>query len=168
VFIDLPPARPEAHVVGPARGVVTLALPLSREEVETLVHAYFRAFLGGEGPSFGPLLTRDARRLDGDSPSDLAASLEARIRAVDYSHMPMDGVVAYGELRLVAYDAAPERMRELDAMREGDVLVDVPMRVQRFGIMRVFGARVVLVLRREGSGGAWKIAGVREDGGPWS
>jgi hypothetical protein len=168
VFLDIPLTRPEARTVVPAHGVVTLALPLTREEADTLVRAYFHAFAPGDGPGFAPLLARDARRVDDRSPSDLAASLEGRLRAIDYAHAPLDAVAAYDEIRIVSYEAAPEKLRIADGMREGDVLVEVPMRLQRVGIVRLFGARVVLVVRRDGKGTSWKIAGVREDDGPWS
>jgi hypothetical protein len=49
-------------------------------------------------------------------------------------------------------------------MREGDLLVRVPILTPRVGNDRLFGDVVVLLLRRED--GRFKIAGYGEDGAP--
>jgi len=167
VFLDPPTARPEARDVAEAGGVVALSLPLSRAEAQRLVRAYVRAFSTGDVSSFAPILAHGARRLEDGSPGDLAPSLERRLRSVDYSRLPVESAAAYEDVRVVGYDVAPEALQRSLRMRDGDVAVEVPIRLEWVAGLRLFGARVVLLLRREAGAHAWKIAGVREDDGPW-
>jgi hypothetical protein len=169
VFMDVPAARPPARPVAPAGGGISLSRPVSHAEVQTLVRAYFRVFVGGDPAAFAPLLAAGARRLEeGVSAGDLAVGLERRLHAVDYSHVPLESLAAYDEVRVTAFEDALDDVRGAEAMHEGDVLVDVPMRVQRVSGVRVFGPRVLLLLRREDGRGPWRIAAIREPDGPWS
>jgi hypothetical protein len=168
VFLDLPTARPEPRVIATAGGVVSLSLPVSPDEVQTLVRAYFRAFVSGDASAFGTLLAHGARQLAEGSSAELSTALERRLRAVDYSHLSFESLAAYDEVRVVPFDVAPEARRVSDWMREGDVLVEVPVRVQEVGVVRVFGPKVVLLLRRADGLGPWQIAAVRETDGPWT
>ena len=167
MFLDVREARPPAREVALARTVVALSLPVSREEVQSLVRAYFRAFIGGDASAFGAILSRSARHLEGGPSGDLADSLARRLHTVDYSGVSLDAVAGYDDIRIVPHAVAPEEVRGPARMVEGDVWVEVPVRLQRDGVTRLFGSRVVMILRREEEGGAWKIAVVGEDDGPW-
>ncbi len=166
VFLDVPAARPAARAVAVAGGVVSLTLPVSQPEVQALVRGYFRALVGGDAAAFRPLLASGARRLEEGAAADLAPALEKRLQRVDYSHLSFESVAAYDELRVIPFEDAPDALRGTQGTREGDVLVDVPMVVQRAGGVRVFGPEVLFVLRRA-DGGAWQIAAVRETDAPW-
>jgi hypothetical protein len=168
MFLDVQPARPAARPVALAGGVVSLALPLSRAEAETVARAYFRAFEGGDFAAFVPLLLRGARRLDDGGATDLAAALERRLRSIDYSRLSADAVAVYDAARIVPFEDASGEERRACEMHDGEVLIDVPMRVERASGVRVFGPRVVLVVRHVTAPGGWQIAAVRELDGPWS
>lgn len=166
VSLDLAAARVDAQASAPARGVVALYPPPSREDLLAIVHAYFHAFATGNEHDFAPLLMPDARRLDEAAHADLASSLEHRLRSFDYAHAPIDSMVHYDDARMTPYDAAPPALRHANQMQSGDVLLDVPIEEVRVGTSRLFGPRALFVLRRQG-GGRWRIATVNEDG-PWS
>jgi len=168
VFLDSPAARPPPRAVASARGVVALSLPLSREEVQTILHAYFRAFASGDASAFLPLLARSARHVEDGSSTDLATSLEKRLRTVDYTHLAFDVVAFYDDARIIPFEVASDHLQRPLGMRPGDVLIDVPIRIQQLGIVRIFGPRVELVLRRDDPRGTWQIAAVREPDGPWT
>ena len=167
VFLDVPTATPSALDVAPSQGVVALMAPLTREEARILVRLYFEAFTLADASAFAPLLASQARRFELGHTAELGASLERRIHAVDYSHLSVDAAAAYEDLRLVPYEAASPSVRAADAMRAGDVLVNVPVRTEMSGSVRLFGPHLGLVFRREGRAGSWKIAVVDEADGPW-
>jgi hypothetical protein len=167
VALDVSAAHVDARTSAPARGVVALCPPPSREEALTLVRAYFRAFAARGGHEFAALLTRDARRLgDAGTPPDLLTALDHRVANIDYARAPLESMVAYDDARIIAYDAAPATLRHMDLMVEGDVLVDVPVGSPLVANVRLFGPKVALVLRRDEPSERWRIAGVNEDG-PW-
>jgi len=167
VFLETPAARPDARAVAPARGTVMLSPPVTHDEVEVLVHAYFRAFSTGEAGAFVPLLARGAIRVVGaGGTADLFPSLAKRITTADYSHVPFELVAAYDRANVVPFDAASHATRADAKMQADDVLVEVPVRLQYGAQGRLFGPRVMFVLRREGK--SWLIAVVKEDEGPWT
>jgi hypothetical protein len=171
VFLDVPTATPPANPpstnqVIPAQRIVALSSPLTPAAARALVRAYFREFVARD-ESFTSLLAPGARRLDIVPGADLASNLAKRVRAIDYSHVPFDVVASYDELRIVPYEVAPEALRASLGMNAAEVAVEVPIHLQRMGLVRVFGPRVVLVVRRDGRRRGWKIGGVLEEEGPW-
>jgi hypothetical protein len=143
-----------------------LSPPVTHDEVEALLHAYFRAFSAGDAAAFAPLLARGAIRAGAGGTADLLPSLAKRLTTADYSHVPFELVAAYDRASVVPYEAARDATRADAKMQADDVLVDVPVRLQYGAQGRIFGPRVILVLRREGK--SWVIAVVKEDEGPWT
>jgi hypothetical protein len=167
VALDLLPAHVESRTSARASGVVALCPPPSRAEALTVARAYFRAFAGGNAREFVSLVVRDAHRVGEGGPFQLLGSLDRRLGAIDYTHAPVDSMVAYDDARVVPYDAVSRAQRERDLLVPGDVLVLVPMASQQMSGVPLFGANVGLVLRRDGPNARWRIAAVDEDGGPW-
>ncbi len=170
VFLDVPTAEPSARSqwsLGPSGPhIIALARPVSREEVLTLVRAYFRAFGGHDASAFAPLLLQGAKRVEEGASAELASSLERRERAVDYSRVRASSLARFDALKLLAYADAPEDVRAPLDMRDGDVLVRVPMNATDVRGVRVFGPEVRLLLRRVDRDGPWLIAALDEPGGP--
>lgn len=167
VFLDILAAEPTPGATTP-RGIVALSLPLSTHDANHLLHSYFRAFMGGDGTALGVLVAHGAKRLDdGASNPDLLRSLEHRLRNVDYSHLPVDQVAAYEDVRVSPFETVPTHVQSQALMLPGDVLLDVPMRIQQVGLVRMFGPRVEIVVRRASGRGAWQIVALRELDAPW-
>jgi hypothetical protein len=167
VAFDISPAHVDSSTSVRASGVVALCPPPSRAEALTVVRAYFRAFAGGNALEFASLVVRDAHRIGDGEPSQLLTSLEHRLSAIDYTHAPLDSMVAYDDARVTPYDAVSTALRERDLLVAGDVLVEVPMTSQQMSGVLLFGPKVVLALRRDGRSARWRIAAVDEEGGPW-
>ncbi len=167
VFVVPEPARPAGTDRAVAGGVVTLFAPPSREEVVGLVRAYVRAFVSTDATAFAPLLAQGARRLEEDAGVDLEQSLVRRVRANDYSRLKIGTVVAYEDIRVSTREDAPRRFSIADGAREGDLLVEVPVRAPRVSGVRLFGPMISLLVRRGGDTGGLQIAGVAEEDAPW-
>jgi hypothetical protein len=168
VSLDLPSARPALSAVGGPAGTVSLAFPITAIEVDAVVRGYLRAFASGD---FAGLLTPDARQIQGRGGTDplLMQSLNLRLRSVDYSHMPADVATLYSAVRVTPVDLVPAARASAFGTRAGDVLLDVPMKLEPLGSARMFGATIQLLVRRVGADGgrSWLIAGVHEADGPW-
>jgi hypothetical protein len=177
VVFDLDTALPAVRIEAPAKGVVVLREPISREEALLVLHGYLRAFVSGDGAALSGIVLHDARRLD-DTGGDLLQNLASRMRGVDYSHVSPESVAAFEDVRVMSYSdlsgsaKAPvvgvvaEELRRPDPMRDGDVVCEMPMRTRRVSGVRLFGERVVFLVRRVADG-SLKIAGLAEEGAPW-
>ncbi len=165
-FLDPVPAEPSPTAVAEARGTIALALPLSQVEARALVLAYFRALTAGDASVFGTLVARSAKRVDDEGSFDLVPALVQRMRAVDYSHLAVDQVVSYDDVQMSECTSPPSGCPT--GAERGDMLLDISIRVQELGVVKLFGPRVQMVVRRFAAPSGWLIVSLREPGAPWS
>ncbi len=164
--MDPLPAEPPETPVAQARGTVALTLPLSQVEARALVLAYFRAFTAGDASVFGSLVARNAKRVDDEGSFDLVPALVQRMRAIDYSHLAVDQVVSQDAVQMTECVGPPSGCPA--GAEQGDIVLDIPIRVQELGVVKLFGSRVEMVVRRFAPPSGWLIVSLREPGAPWS
>jgi len=159
VFLDVAPAYPEAHDRAEAGGSVALTPGLSTDDAVALARAFFRALLASDAAALHEL---SSSQIDAAS----LTSLERRTDGIALLHLSVDTVAALDATRIATFDVAPRALRDETTMQLGDALVVVPIKLERPGGVRVFGPRVVLLLRRDGAQGAYRIVKVLADETP--
>lgn len=167
VHLEPPSALPKVGDRAPARGVVSLRLPTGATAIEDLVRAYLAAFVREDIDGLERLLmTSDWVPLGGMPRSSLKAQWQQRVKNYDYKQLAgveiarLDLIERYEWSELAAAGALPRPSE----MRQGDVIVRVPITVARVGADQLFPDVLVLLVRRE-EGGRVRIAGVSEEGG---
>ncbi len=168
-MLDPPPAVPAAAEQASARGVVALREPVGETEALKAVHDFIQAFVRADKDGLRQQLADRATQLDthgAGSAESLRAFFELRLRSFDYTRLAGTEVYRADQVEHYAYDelgGGGSRPRPAE-MREGDLLVRVPILTPRVGNDRLFGDVVVLLLRRDE--GRFKIAGYGEDATP--
>jgi hypothetical protein len=167
VHVEPPSVVPTPVDRAPARGIVALRLPTGASAIEDLVRAYLAAFVREDIDGLErQLLTSDWTPLGGGSRAALKSQWTQRVKNFDYKQLAgveiarIDQIERY-EWSELAGPRAPARPSE---MRQGDVLVRVPIAVARVGTDQLFPDVLVLLMRRE-EGGRMRISGVGEEGG---
>ncbi|WP_394839595.1 hypothetical protein LVJ94_22170 [Pendulispora rubella] len=169
VVLDPPPAIPLATDRAGARGVVALREPLGDDAMFDVVRAFVSAFQREDADALIGLLTFDAVLLDAKGTKSRSAIVDgwrARFRNLDYSKLVGTEVVDLDSIeRYTAQNAAganvPARPAE---MREGDVLLRIPVAAARVAGERYFGDVITMMLRREGE--RYRIAALGEEDAP--
>ncbi len=177
-MLDPPPALPLAVDRAGARGVVTLREPLGDDALYEVVHAYILAFQHEDVEALIQLLTPDAVSLDPKGPRSRGAIVDgwrARFRNLDYRKLAGTEVVDMASIERYTAEnfggpSAPPRPTE---MRDGDVLLRIPVAGARVGGERYFGDVIVMLLRRDApaaEGAAikqrYRIAALSEEDAP--
>ena len=178
MVLDPPPAVPLATDRAVARGVVALREPLGEDALFDVVRAYTAAFQREDVDGLIQLLTYDAVALDAKgsrSRSTIVDGWRARFRNLDYAKLSgmeivdVDAIERYAVQDLGGPNA-PSRPAE---MREGDVLLRIPVAAARIAGERYFGDVIVMLLRRdapsaEGSATKqhYRIAALSEEDAP--
>jgi hypothetical protein len=169
VMIDPPSAIPLPEERAGARGVVALREPVPAEEALRAVHDFVHGFVHVDREGIHQMLAEHATQLDAHgagSGESLRAFFDLRLRSFDYTRLAATEVYRADQVERYAYDelgGGGARPRPAE-MREGDLLVRVPILTPRVGSDRAFGDVMVLLLRRED--GRFKIAGYGEDNAP--
>jgi hypothetical protein len=145
---------PPVAGVAPARGVVTLRVPVNDDAVLALVQALVDAWQRESLDALLGLLTPDAQNLEahGRGGTSLSDGWRARLQAHEYRRLAGIELVRPARIRRWDYDdlgakGAPSRPPE---MRRGDLLVRVPVEVTHVAGEKLFGDVMTLVLRPEG------------------
>jgi hypothetical protein len=169
VMLDPPSAIPSAEDRAQARGVVALREPVGEEEPLRVVHDFIHGFVHVDREGLHQMLAEHATQLDAHgagSAESLRAFFDLRLRSFDYTRLAGTEVYRVDQVERYAYDelgGGGARARPAE-MREGDLLVRVPILTPHVGSDRLFGDVMVLLLRREE--GRFKIAGYGEDNSP--
>jgi hypothetical protein len=169
VMLDPPAAVPVALERASARGVVALREPAGEEDALRAVHDFVQGFVRGDKGAIHQMLADHATQLDSrgfGTAESLGAFFDLRLRSFDYTKLAGTEVYRADQVEHYAYEelgGGGGRPRPGE-MREGDVLVRVPILTPRVGNDRLFGDVVVLLLRREE--GRFKLAGYGEDSSP--
>jgi hypothetical protein len=145
---------PPATGVAPARGVVTLRVPVNDEAVVALVQTLIDAWQRESLESLVGLLTPDAQNLEahGHGGTSLPDGWRLRLQTHEYRRLAGIELVRPARIRRWDYDdlgakGAPPRPPE---MRPGDLLVRVPVEVTHVAGEKLFGDLMTIVLRPEG------------------
>ena len=168
-MLDPPAAVPAPEERAPARGVIALREPAGEEEALKAVHDFVQAFVRADKDAVHSMLASHATQLDSHgfgTAESLRAFFDLRLRSFDYTKLAGTELYRVDQVEHYAYDelgGGGARPRPAE-MREGDVLVRVPILTPRVGNDRLFGDVVVLLLRREE--GRFKLAGYGEDSSP--
>jgi hypothetical protein len=158
VYLDVAPALPEAHDRVEAGGMVTLAPGVASDEAVALARSFFRALLSSDAAALRELVSPQMNATD-------AATLERHTDGVAQLHLSVDTVAALDAARVGTFESAPRALRDEAVMQAGDVVVVVPIKVERPAGSRLFGPRVLLVLRRDSAKGGYRIVRVVDDDG---
>jgi hypothetical protein len=162
------PALPSPMERAESRGVVALREPLGGDALREVVFAVADAWQRESVEQLVALLTDDAGPIEARSRgrASLVETWRQRMHAHEYRRLAgmnlvrVERIERYGWADLSAPDA-PARPPD---MRPDEVYVRVPLEVTRVAGERLFGERLLLLLRREG--GKYKIAAYGEaDGG---
>jgi hypothetical protein len=132
-----------------------------------VLRSYLRAFVTSDAGLFGAVVAHGARRMEEDAGADLEQRLVQRVRATDYTRIPVDSIVALPEVRFYDREAAPDDVRAMTPLRDDEVVLDIPVRLERAGNVRLFGPRIVLVLRRSDEAGLLQVVAAGESDAPW-
>ncbi len=168
------PRRPDGVVLEPAATLpapversdtdvplVALHEPLDDRALGALVRRYFHAWEREDLEALGRLLSPDATLL-GHSGGRPIETFRARLRRYEYQRIAGLEPARLDRLERHRYADLEARQRPRE-MREGDVLVRVPVLVARVGGDPLFGDTLVLLVRREDEG--LRVAGVGEEPG---
>lgn len=139
--------------------VVSLREPYETRALVDLVKTYFRAWEHEDVEGLTRMLTADAILLRRPGAS-VVESFRTRLRTYEYQRIAGLEVARFDRLERHGYGDLPSADRPLE-MREGDVLMRVPVLVARVQGDPLFGESLVLLVRRED--GALRIAGLAED-----
>ncbi|WP_394850299.1 hypothetical protein LZC95_22930 [Pendulispora brunnea] len=169
VVLDPPAAIPLATDRAGARGVVALREPLGDDAMFDVVRAFVSAFQREDADALIGLLTFDAVLLDAKGTKSRSAIVDgwrARFRNLDYSKLVGTEVIDLDAIeRYTAQNASSANVPARPAeMREGDVLLRIPVAAARVAGERYFGDVITMVLRREGE--RYRIAGLGEEDAP--
>ncbi len=165
VVLDLAVALPEVTdrgATGPA--LVALREPIEVRALTDLVRRYFKAWEREDVEGIARMLSADAVSLRRSGQVNLLDGFRNRMRTYEYQKIAGLELARLDRLERFAFgDLEPGRGRPTE-MREGDVLVRVPIATPRLGGDPLFGEVLVLLVRREE--GELRIAGVAEESGP--
>lgn len=160
VVLEQPLTVPDADEHGKAEdSVVTLREPFESRALVDLVKAYFRAWEHEDVDGLGRMLTADAILLKRPG-ANVLESFRARLRIYEYQRIAGLEVARFDRIERHGYGDLQSADRPLE-MREGDLLVRVPVLVARVSGDPLFGESLVLMVRREE--GALRIAGLAEE-----
>jgi hypothetical protein len=164
VLIDPPFATPLPRERAEARGVVALKEPVPLDAIRDLVRVMLGAFAHEDTDALARLFTRDAVPLGLGRAAHLSLLDSWRVRFKRYDYAKMNGVdvVDIDHIERFDYDdltASGDLKRPLE-MRDGDLLVRVPITIPRIDGDALFGDVMILLLRWDE--GRWKIAGEQE------
>ena len=163
VVLDRPVTLPESDERGRTEDrVVALREPFETRAIEELVKAYFHAWEHEDAEAIGRLLTEDAVLLKRPGAGVVDAA-RTRMRTYEYQRIAGLEVARFDRLERFAYADLEGSSVRPSEMRDGDLLVRVPLLVARVGGDPLFGDSLVLLLRRQD--GAARIAGVAEESG---
>lgn len=163
VVLDRPVTLPESDERGRTSDrVVALREPFETRAIEELIKAYFHAWEHEDAEAIGRLLTDDAVLLKRPGAGVVDAA-RTRMRTYEYQRIAGLEVARFDRLERFAYGDLEGSSGRPSEMREGDLLVRVPLLVARVGGDPLFGDSLVLLLRRQD--GAARIAGVAEESG---
>ncbi len=156
VVLEPPAAVPSSQDRAPARGVVALREPLGGEAVVTLVRAWLRAIETRREDDLLALATDEAR-------SAIADRWRTRLKNMNYPALGGVEIARIDAIERFAYGDLEPSQRPGE-MREGDLLVRVPIATTHVGSEQLFGDAMLLVLRRQGS--TYRVAAYAEENGP--
>lgn len=163
VVLDPPLASPPVEDARAAdQPLRTLRQPLDGKLIEELVRAYFRAWSREDADALAGLLTPDAAPLVRGGPA-IVDGFRTRIRTYEYQRIAGLEPARFDRLERLGHGDLALGARP-STMREGDVLVRVPVLVARVGGDPLFGETLVLLVRRAEDGSV-RIAGVSEANG---
>ena len=165
VILEPEAAVPATRARSDARGVVALREPRDLAPYRELAAAYVRAVQREDLDAVLAMLTLDAVPLFAKGRVSRGALLEgrrSRLRSLDYSQIAGLDILREAELEASEADelTAQGRPRPLE-MRATDLLVRVPVAVDRLGSERYFGHVLLLLVRRDE--GRLRIAGIGEE-----
>jgi hypothetical protein len=163
VVLDRPVTLPESDERGrTADRVVALREPFETRAIEELIKAYFHGWEHEDAEAIGRLLTDDAVLLKRPG-AGVVDAIRTRMRTYEYQRLAGLEVARFDRLERFAYADLEGSATRPAEMREGDLLVRVPLLVARVGGDPLFGDSLVLLLRRQD--GAARIAGIAEESG---
>jgi len=163
VVLEQPLTVPDVTERGKAEdGVVALREPYESRALVDLVKAYFRAWEHEDTDGLSRMLTSDAILLRRPG-VNVVESFRVRLRTYEYQRIAGLEVARFDRLERHGFGDLPSSERPLE-MRDGDVLVRVPVLVSRVQGDPLFGESLVLLVRRDE--GALRIAGLAEEGAP--
>ncbi len=160
VVLERPLTVPDPEERGKTEAsLLALREPFEARQIVELVKTYFRAWEHEDVDGLTHLLTADAVMLRRPG-SSIVDTFRTRIRTYEYQRIAGMEVARFDRLERFGFGdvAAAQRPPE---MREGDLLVRVPVLVSRVGGDPLFGEGLVLLVRREE--GTVRIAGLAED-----
>ena len=160
VVLERPLTVPDAEERGKTEAsLLALREPFEARQIVELVKTYFRAWEHEDVDGLTQLLTADAVMLRRPGTS-IVDTFRTRIRTYEYQRIAGMEVARFDRLERFGFGDVGASQRPPE-MREGDLLVRVPVLVSRVAGDPLFGEGLVLLVRREE--GAVRIAGLAED-----
>jgi len=160
VVLERPLTVPDAEERGKTEAsLLALREPFEARQIVELVKTYFRAWEHEDVDGLTHLLTADAVMLRRPG-TNIVDTFRTRIRTYEYQRIAGMEVARFDRLERFGFGDVAVGQRPPE-MREGDLLVRVPVLVSRVGGDPLFGEGLVLLVRREE--GTVRIAGLAED-----
>ena len=160
VVLEHPLTVPDAEERARTDGtLLALREPFELRALVELVKGYFRAWEHEDVEALTRMFTSDAVLLRRPGAS-VVDSFRTRMRTYEYQRIAGLEVARFDHLERYGYSDVAVAQRPVE-MREGDVLVRVPVLVSRVAGDPLFGEALVLLVRREE--GVLRIAGIAED-----
>lgn len=162
VVLEPPVTLPESvERSGTEAPLVALREQLDERSVVALVRSYFTAWEREDLDALGRLLSADATLL-GNSGGRPLDAFRVRVRRYEYQRIAGMEPALFDRLERTRYGDLEPRQRPQE-MREGDLLVRVPVLVAHVGGEPLFGDVLVLLVRREAEG--LRVVGIGEESG---